>query len=346
MNKIFYLFTLFTICVNAQIVNIKIVDFSDNLPLDDADIYFRNSTKNFVSDAYGKAIVDLSNVVQTDELIVSKKDYQDAIIKVSDLKPEMIVKLEKVSEVELKEAFVTNLKAEDILKKVIENYDKNFNTEQHFYKVNFILDAIIDSVNRDMIDVDLQFRFKKGNVKIHSNNVVNRRIVGEGVHVESAYRLNQYFNNISLINKIMDMREKLLKNVYDEERVIISKYADKYMYEIEFKNSKTNVTNRFLIDKESFAIVEHKSIQENRHFESTGNTINYYEVVYKYRPYQNRWILKQSSTSWNTTYLDDVKNKHDLDVKINLEVKDFSTQAFPEFNKYVNEKNDIRKSFK
>ena len=155
MKKLVYLFIFFAISVNAQIVNLKITDFSDNLPLDDADIYFKNSTKNFVSDQQGKAIIDLSNVSQTDELIVSKKDYQDAILKVSELKSELNIKLEKVSEVELKEAFVTNLKAEDILKKVIKNYDKNFNTEQHFYKVNFILDAVIDSVNRDFFDVDL-----------------------------------------------------------------------------------------------------------------------------------------------------------------------------------------------
>ena len=86
MRKLFYLFILFAISVNAQIVNLKITDFSDNLSIDDADIYFKNSTKNFVSDLQGKAVVDLSNVSQTDELIVSKKDYQDAILKVSDLK--------------------------------------------------------------------------------------------------------------------------------------------------------------------------------------------------------------------------------------------------------------------
>ena len=116
MKKLVYLFIFFAISVNAQIVNLKILDLSDNFPLDDADVYFKNSTKNFISDMEGKAIVDLSNVSQTDELIVSKKDYQDAVIKVSDLKSDMVVKLEKVSEVELKEAFVTNLKTEDILK--------------------------------------------------------------------------------------------------------------------------------------------------------------------------------------------------------------------------------------
>ena len=84
MRKLFYLFILFAISVNAQIVNLKITDFSDNLSIDDADIYFKNSTKNFVSDLQGKAIIDLSNVLQTDELIVSKKDYQDARANPSD----------------------------------------------------------------------------------------------------------------------------------------------------------------------------------------------------------------------------------------------------------------------
>ena len=169
MKKLVYLFIFFAISVNAQIVNLKITDFSDNLPLDDADIYFKNSTKNFVSDQHGKAIIDLSNISQADELIVSKKDYQDAILKVSDLKSELNIKLEKVSEVELQEAFITNLKAEDILKKVIENYDKNFNTDEHFYKVNFIIDEIVDSTKRDFIDLDLQLRFKKDNLNIKSN---------------------------------------------------------------------------------------------------------------------------------------------------------------------------------
>ncbi|MDM1061013.1 hypothetical protein HXZ62_00325 [Empedobacter falsenii] len=346
MKKLFFLFIFFAICVNAQIVNLKITDFSDNLPLDDADIYFKNSTKNFVSDQQGKAIIDLSNVLQTDELIVSKKDYQDAVLKVSDLKSELNIKLEKVSEVELKEAFVTNLKAENILQKVIDNYDKNFNTEQHFYKVNFTLDAVIDSVNRDLFDADLQFRFKKDQVKIHSNNLINKRIVGEGVHQKASYRMMHYFNDISLLRLIKDMQLKLLGKVYDQEKVLISKYADRYMYEVEFKNSGINVTNSFLIDKVTFAIVEHKVTQENRYNEEEGTMMNFNEVVYKYRPYQNKWILKESYRKWNATYLEADKSQHTNDVKVILEVKDFSTQPFSEFNKSVNEKMDIRRSFK
>ena len=337
---------LFTISVNGQIVNIKITDFSDDLSIDDADIYFKNSTKNFVTDQQGKAIVDLTNVSQTDELIVSKKDYQDAVLKVSDLKSDLNIKLEKVSEVELQEAFITNLKAEDILKKVIENYDKNFNTEQHFYKVNFILDAVIDSINRDLIDVDLQFRFKKDQVKIYSKNVVNNRIIGEGLQQKSLYRMNDYFNHISLLDFVKKMQLRLSEKKYDEETVRISKYADRYIYEVEFKNLKVDFVCNFLIDKETFAIIQSSIIRKNDHNEELGYTINNNEVVYKYRPYQNKWILKESYRNWNSTYLEEDKSQHTNDVRINLEVKDFSTQPFPEFNKSVNEKMDIRRSFK
>lgn len=132
MKKLFYLFILFSISLNAQIINLTILDF-DNLPLDDADIYFKTSTKNFISDMHGKVVVDLSDVSGKDELIISKKDYQDAIIKISDLKTDLNVRLEKAKEIELKEAFVSNLKPADILQKVIDNYEKNYNVEKYFY---------------------------------------------------------------------------------------------------------------------------------------------------------------------------------------------------------------------
>lgn len=340
MRKIFYLFTLFTICINAQIVNIKITDFSDNLPLDDADVYFKNSTKNFISDMEGKVVVDLSNVAQTDELIISKKDYQDAIIKVSDLKSELNIKLEKVSEIELKEAFITNLKVEDILKKVIENYDKNFNTEQHFYKVNFLLDEVVDSTKRDFIDLDLQLRFKKNNLKIHSNNSVNHRIVNEPKY---GYRTN--LNPILGIISLKDQLNSYLKhyNSLSHSPVNLTKYGDQLMYEFYLFN---NVYHRFLIAKDSYAVIEFIIDSENLKFNKEKQTVNFVNTYYKYRPYQGKYILKELMRTWSTDYKENDGSDHNVNVKINLEVKDFSTQSFPEFNKSVNEKMDIRRSFK
>ena len=323
------------------------MDKENNSPLADSDIYFNQSTKNFISDINGNVMIDLNNVSSNDELIIAKKDYQNAIFKITELKAdELIIQLEKVDEIELQETFFTNLKAKDILQKVIDNYDNNFTTDQHFYKVNLAHDAIIDSINRDYTNVDLQLRFKNNQVKIHSNGKANNRIVGEGMHQKWNYRLLNYFNNISLLGVIERMQKKLVEKTYDEEKVWLTKYADKYMYELEFKHSKSNVTNYFLIDKETFAIVEHTTIQENQLYEKQNDFVIYYGLTYKYRPYKNKWILKESQSSSSTIYLDDMKNKHILDRILNLEVKDFSDQPFPEFNQSINEKKDIRKSFK
>lgn len=252
----------------------------------------------------------------------------------------MIIKLEKVSEVELKEAFVTNLKAEDILQKVIENYDKNFNTEQHFYKVNFVLDAIIDSVNRDMIDVDLQLRFKKNNLKIHSNNSVNHRIVNE-----PKYGYGTNLNPILGIISLKDQLNSYLKhyNSFSHSPVNLTKYGDQLMYEFYLFNS---VYHRFLIAKDSYAVVEFIIDGENLKFNKEKQTVNFVNTYYKYRPYQGKYILKELMRTWSTDYKENDGSDHNVNVKINLEVKDFSTQAFPEFNKSVNEKMDIRRSFK
>ncbi|WP_313386062.1 hypothetical protein [Chishuiella sp.] len=70
MNKLFYIITLLSISTNAQLINIKISDLSNNSPIDDADIYFAKSTKNFVSNDNGKAMIDLSNIDKSDEIII------------------------------------------------------------------------------------------------------------------------------------------------------------------------------------------------------------------------------------------------------------------------------------
>lgn len=344
MKRLILLFTLFAICVNAQIVNIKITDFSSNFPLDDADVYFKNSTKNFVSDQEGKAVVDLSNVTQNDELIVSKKDYQDALIKVSELKPEMIIKLEKVSEVELKEAFVTNLKAEDILQKVIDNYDKNFKVDEYYFLVNFQQDLWYNKNDRDFIDADLQFKFKRGDLKIKSKGNVNNEIKS-GREPNSNIRLIYYLESIYLKEKYIKQFLGLLKEKkYEEANLSLTKYGDRFIYEVTIKTKSRDLF--LLIDKESFAVVEfywETNIPETKY--SGNEFLREAKVVYRYRPHNGNWVLKETSAIWNTTYeKDDIKI--DLDMSFNIIVNDYSLKPFPEFNKSVNEKMDIRRSFK
>ena len=344
MKKLVYLFIFFAISVNAQIVNLKITDFSDNLSIDDADIYFKNSTKNFVSDLQGKAVVDLSNVSQTDELIVSKKDYQDAILKVSDLKSELNIKLEKVSEVELKEAFVTNLKAEDILQKVIENYDKNFNVEQYYFLVNFQQDLLFNQIDRDFIDADLQFKFKRGDLKIKSKGIVNDEIKS-GRQPNANINLLDYLEGIYMKDKYVKRFLDVLKEKkYEESNLSLTKYGDSFVYEVHLKTTSTDYY--LTVDKMSFAVIEFSFRSFNRVGEvSPDNILREAKVMYKYRPHNGNWVLKETSAIWNTTYKKD-DEKTDLDMNFSIIVNDYSPKPFPEFNKSVNEKMDIRRSFK
>ena len=92
-------------------------------------------------------------------------------------------------------------------------------------------------------------------------------------------------------------------------------------------------------------ILEHQSKMENVEYKKSNDIVVYYDQIYKYRPFQGKWILKETSSTSNTIYLDNEKIKHVFDVKVNLEVKDFNSQPFPEFKKSVNEKMDIRRSF-
>ena len=342
MNKLLYLFTFFAISVNAQIVHLKIADIADNLPLDDADVYFKNSTKNFVSDLEGNAVVDLNTILPTDELIISKKDYQDANIKVSDIKTDLTIKLEKVSKVELKEAFVTNLKAEDILKKVIDNYDKNFNSEKYFFLVKFLQEATYDSLYFDMLDVDLQFKFRKDEFKIKSKETPNK-IIDSDYQYKINTALKNYIGSINIKNKLVDVLEKLSTQHYNHRKIMVSKYSDKMIYEITLEANDVNV--KIFVDKDSYAIVEFFSDGKNYKTKDNINVI-YSSVNYKYRLHKGFWVLKESEALRNITF----KNYIGDDILVNkifkIKVLDYSSKLFPEYPKNININFDIRKSFK
>ena len=340
MYKISLILLLLSVSINAQLINFKILDFSDQSPIEDADIYFKESTQNYISDANGKTIIDLKNLNPSDILIVSKKDYQNAELKVSTLKnTEINIQLEKVDKIELQETFITNLKAQDILAKVIENYDKNFNTDQHFYKVNFTVDEIVDSINRDFINLDLQLRFKKDNLMIKSKENAIERIVNEP-NYGYIVRLNPILKDIHLKSKIEDYLKHY--STLKPSSVKLTKYGNEYMYEFHLENS---VYHRFLIAKDSFALVEFSIDGENLNSEKSKNLVNYVNTYYKYRPYQGKYILRELARNWSTDYKENDGTHHNVTSKVNLEVKEFGEQPFPEFNKSVNEKSDIRKNF-
>ena len=336
MKKLFYLFILFSMSLNAQIINLKILDF-DNLPLDDADIYFKTSTKNFISDMEGKAIVDLANVSGNDELIISKKDYQDAIIKVSELKSNLNVKLEKVSEIELKEAFVSNLKSEDILKKVIDNYEKNYNVEKYYYLVDFKQNVVYDSLEREYINLDLEFKFNKDNLKIKSNKEPKEIIDVERDRKVNIV-LNNYLKNISIIENLKNMFNNVIEKKYAVNKLSVSQYSDNTVYVITLENETKQ--NLLTIDKSTYAVIDYTS----KVFEEKDKYSGLSEISYKFRPYQDKWILKESSVF---SKLDvDLGEKTTVVIDIKLQVGDFNLKSFNGFNRTINPYKNIRSNFK
>lgn len=322
--------------LNAQIINLKILDF-DNLPLDDADIYFKTSTKNFISDMEGKAIVDLANVSGNDELIISKKDYQDAIIKVSELKSNLNVKLEKVSEIELKEAFVSNLKSEDILKKVIDNYEKNYNVEKYYYLVDFKQNVVYDSLEREYINLDLEFKFNKDNLKIKSNKEPKEIIDVERDRKVNII-LNNYLKNISIIENLKNMFNNVIEKKYAVNKLSVSQYSDNTVYVITLENETKQ--NLLTIDKSTYAVIDYTS----KVFEEKDKYSGLSEISYKFRPYQDKWILKESSVF---SKLDvDLGEKTNVVIDIKLQVGDFNLKSFNGFNRTINPYKNIRSNFK
>lgn len=341
MNKLFFLFILFSITLNAQLLNIKVLDYSTDLSIDDADVYFEESTKNFVTDLEGMVVVNLADVNPTDELIVSKKDYQDARVKVSDLSQDLTIKLEKISQVDLEEAFITNLKAEDILQKVIDNYTNNFKVDKYYFLANVKQTVIEDSVNVDFIDVDLQFKFNDGNLKIKSTGEVNDKYTKGELTFNTKINTVDYLRGLYLSNILKALHKNILDSVYSKTKVTNANYADKPMYEV-YLHLRDDEYCYLLVDKESFSVIEFRStIMNNRR---QNLTLNKNDFSIKFRPYGDSWILKESTVMIDTSF----KRELSPNYIINYELKtyNFSEDPFPEFRKSVKEKDDIRKSFK
>ncbi|MFV0145471.1 hypothetical protein OBJ99_01505 [Empedobacter falsenii] len=336
MKKTLLLFTLFTFFVNAQFINLKIVDYSDKLPIDDVDIYFKSSSRNFVSDLEGKVVIDLSNINARDELIISKKDYQDALVKVADIKTDLTIELEKLSRIELAETLITNLKAEDILEKAIDNYEQNFNVDKYYFLADYRQNILYDSIDNDFLNLDLQFKFDKGSLKIKSNNKLK-----EHVKVNREKKVNlilsYYFNNLSILEILKDNHSKLLTNFYSVKKVDVSKYSNQiiYLIHLEDDNNKTLIT----VDKNNFAIVDF--VAESYMTQDKGNGFS--AISYKFRPHNGKWILKESALQANIDILSEEQMNIGIDVDIN--VSDYSDKPFKGFNKTINPYKDIRLNF-
>ena len=336
---------MINLLIHAQVIKLKVTENGTNFPVDDADVYFSNSTKNYFTDLDGVASIDLSQIKSDEFLVVSKKEYDDVKVKVSDLKSLTNVKLSKVSVIELNEAVVKNLSVKEIIQKTIDNYSKNFNVDQYYFLANLRQDVKIDSNYYDILDVDLQFKFDQEKVKIKSTGKVNDRFIKGFTDVNINFDASDYLKHLYSYKNLNTLQKNLAEKKYTNVKSVITRYADKSMYEV-YLDEGEKTKNYLLIDKETFSVVEYVLTLKNVEETNRAGTLNRNGTIsFKYRPYLDGWVLKESDVKYLMTFSNTYRNKMNIDLDFKIKTFDFSTKTFDKYKRNVNIKSDIRNNF-
>lgn len=185
--------------------------------------------------------------------------------------------------------------------------------------------------------MDLEFKFNKDNLKIKSNNEVNE-IIDVKRDRKVNLILNDYFKNISIGENLKQIFNNISERKFTINQLSVSKYSENTVYVITLEND----TKQFLltIDKSTFAVIDFisKVTQVKDTYSSSA------EIKYKFRPYQDKWILKESSVF---SILDvDLGKETNLVIDVKLQVGDFNLNSFKGFNKTINPYKNIRSNFK
>ena len=104
-----------------------IVDFSHGTPLAYANIAIQNTSKGSISNEKGHFIIDITGLQSQDSLSFQYIGYKTKTISIAELQTTSTVYLkEDIQNLKQVYVFGNPLNAKDIIKKVIENKDKNY----------------------------------------------------------------------------------------------------------------------------------------------------------------------------------------------------------------------------
>ena len=173
---ILIIFFLVTKKINCQSLNVQIIDSVTTLPIPYTNIYF--STNNgLISDENGNFELIKSQLSQNDSIHISMLGYKKSSFLIKDFN-DSIIKLIQTP-IKLSDVFLTNkkLSSEEIISKVVENIDKNYEkefTENKIYlsrKSNtsterFIINkfkSTVPEINKSLIDSLLANLAKENN---------------------------------------------------------------------------------------------------------------------------------------------------------------------------------------
>ena len=117
-----------TFKLSPQSLNIKVVDSMSNQPISYTNIYFSNNT-GLITNEMGKFELIKSQLSQNDSMFISMLGYKKSSFLIKDFN-DSIIKLIQTP-IKLSDVFLTNkkLSSEEIISKVVENIDKNYEKE-------------------------------------------------------------------------------------------------------------------------------------------------------------------------------------------------------------------------
>ena len=114
--------------INCQSLNVQIIDSVTTLPIPYTNIYFSNNN-GFISDENGNFELIKSQLSQNDSMHISTLGYKKSSFLIKDFN-DTIIKLIQTP-IKLSDVFLTNkkLNSEEIISKVVENINKNYEKE-------------------------------------------------------------------------------------------------------------------------------------------------------------------------------------------------------------------------
>ena len=125
---ILIIFFLFTKKINSQSLNVQIIDSATTQPIPYTNIYFSNNN-GLISDDNGNFELIKSQLSQNDSMHISILGYKKSSFLIKDFNDTIIQLIQ--TPIKLSDVFLTNkkLNSEEIISKVVENINKNYEKE-------------------------------------------------------------------------------------------------------------------------------------------------------------------------------------------------------------------------
>ena len=214
-----------TFKLSPQSLNIKVVDSMSNQPIPYTNIYFSNHT-GLITNEMGKFELIKSQLSQNDSMFFSMIGYKKRSFYIKDFNDTIIKLIQKP--IKLSDVFLSNkkLSSEEIISKVIENIENNYEkgfTENKIYlskksissTEKFIIDrfkSTVPEINKGLIDSLLDNLTKENNSGLETLAYYYRNFDDEAQKIKIIKSRETYNKEGEVLESINKKMEEAFKN--------------------------------------------------------------------------------------------------------------------------------------